>query len=52
MTNILWTVAAVLILLWLMGFFFAGLGIAHILLIIAIIVVVYNFVTGRRGSRV
>jgi len=51
--NILWTIAAVLILLWLIGFFFAGLGsIVHILLIIAIIVIIYNLFVGRRGSRV
>ena len=50
--GILWTIAVILIVLWLLGFalHIAG-GLIHILLIIAIIVIVYNFVTSR-GRRV
>lgn len=48
--NILWTVAVILVVLWLLGFLFniAG-GLIHILLVIAAIVIVYNLVTGRRA---
>ena len=45
-------IAAVLVVLWLLGFFafhIAG-GLIHILLILAVISVVWNFVAGRRGT--
>ena len=43
------TIAAILVVLWLLGFSFhiAG-GLIHLLLVIAVIVVVWNFVAGRR----
>ncbi len=46
----LYTIAVILLVLWLLGFAFhvAG-GLIHILLVIAIIVVIVNLVTGRRG---
>ena len=46
----LWTIALILLVLWLLGAFVfpvAG-GLIHILLVIALIVVVYRLVTGRR----
>ena len=46
----LWTIAIILLVLWLLGAFVfpvAG-GLIHILLVIAAIVVVYRLVTGRR----
>jgi hypothetical protein len=46
----LWTIAVILFILWLLGFFafhVAG-GLIHILLVIAIIVVIYRLITGRR----
>lgn len=48
--NILWTIAVILVVLWLLGLLFniAG-GLIHILLVIAAIVIVYNLVTGRRA---
>jgi len=54
LVSILWTIAVVLIILWLLGliFNFAGFaasGLIHILLLIAIIVIVYNLLTGRRA---
>jgi uncharacterized membrane protein YtjA (UPF0391 family) len=54
LVNILWTIAVILIVLWLLGFLLnvAGLaasGLIHILLVIAVIVIVYNLVTGRRA---
>jgi uncharacterized membrane protein YtjA (UPF0391 family) len=53
LASILWTIAVILIVLWLLGFLLnvAGLaasGIIHILLVIAVIVIVYNLITGRR----
>ncbi|HEU5326828.1 MAG: lmo0937 family membrane protein [Thermomicrobiales bacterium] len=49
MVGILWTVAVIIFILWLLGFFVAHLGgFIHILLIIAIIVVIYNLIAGRR----
>lgn len=43
------TIAAILVVLWLLGFAFhvAG-GIIHILLVIALIMIVVHFVTGRK----
>lgn len=46
----LYTIAAVLIVLWLLGMltsFTAG-GLIHILLVIALIVVVVNLITGKK----
>jgi hypothetical protein len=45
----LWTIFAILIILWLLGWGFhvAG-GLIHWLLVIALIVLVVNLVTGRR----
>jgi Family of unknown function (DUF5670) len=49
MIGILWTIVVVLFVLWLLGFIFhiAG-GLIHIVLVIAIIVAIYNFVVGSR----
>ncbi len=51
MVGILWTIAVILFVLWLLGFlvFHIGSGLIHILLVIAIIVVVWNLVMGSRG---
>ncbi len=47
----LWTLAAVLIVLWLLGFsMHIGGGLVHALLVIAVIVVLINFLGGRRSS--
>ena len=49
MANLLWLVVVVLVVLWLLGFALKiGGGIIHILLVIAVIVVIYRLVTGRR----
>jgi hypothetical protein len=47
----LWTIFVVLLVLWLLGFSFhiAG-GLIHLLLVIALVVLILNLVTGsRRG---
>ena len=46
----LWTIVAVLLILWLLGFSLhvAG-GLIHLLLVVALIVLVINLVSGRRA---
>jgi len=45
----LWTIALILIVLWLLGFTMFNVGgIIHALLVIAIIVVLYRVITGRK----
>lgn len=45
----LWTIVAILLILWLLGFSFHIAGsLIHILLVIALIVIVINLVSGRR----
>jgi uncharacterized protein DUF5670 len=53
-SSIIWTVAVVLLVLWLLGFFVARIGdIVHLLLVLAVIVVLYNLFVGRgRGTTV
>jgi hypothetical protein len=44
------TIFVILVILWLLGFSFSiGGSLIHILLVIAVIVLVYNLLTGRRG---
>jgi len=49
-TSMLWTVVAVLLILWLLGFSLhvAG-GLIHLLLVVALVMVVINLVSGRRA---
>lgn len=45
----LWTVFAILLVLWLLGFGFQiGGNLIHALLVIALVVLIYNLITGRR----
>jgi len=47
----LWTLCVILLVLWLLGFsFHVGGGLIHLLLVIAVIVLVYNLLTGRRTA--
>ncbi len=52
MGGLLWGIISVLFVLWLLGFalHFGG-GLIHLLLVVAVIMVVINLVTGR-GARV
>ena len=47
----LWTIAVILIALWLLGLVSAYTmgGFIHVLLVIAVVVVVVNFIRGRRA---
>jgi Family of unknown function (DUF5670) len=46
----LWTIVIILLILWLLGGFVFNIagGLIHILLVIAIIVVLYRVITGRK----
>lgn len=53
MAGLLWAIIVILFILWLLGwlaFHVAG-GLIHILLVVAIILIVVNLLTGR-GARV
>jgi hypothetical protein len=47
--NMLWTIFVLLLILWLLGFSLhvAG-GLIHLLLVVALVVLVINLVSGRR----
>jgi len=46
----LWTILVVLMILWLLGFSLnIGGGLIHLLLVVALVVLVINFMSGRRG---
>lgn len=46
----LWTIFAVLLILWLLGFTLSiGGGLIHLLLVVALVVLVINLFSGRRG---
>ncbi|MEO6214345.1 MAG: lmo0937 family membrane protein [Vicinamibacterales bacterium] len=46
----LWTIVVILLLLWLLGFSMkiAG-GLVHVLLVIALVVIVFQLLSGRRA---
>jgi hypothetical protein len=47
--NMLWTIFVVLLILWLLGFSLHVAGsLIHLLLVVALIVLVINLVSGRR----
>lgn len=47
----LWTIVVILFVLWLLGFTMSvGGGLIHTLLVIALVIVVFNLITGRRSS--
>ncbi|SDR08606.1 lmo0937 family membrane protein [Flagellimonas zhangzhouensis] len=53
MRSLLWLVAVICIIIWVLGFFgiVAGIGtgsLIHILLVIAVIAVLYNIISGRK----
>ena len=47
----LYTLVAIFLILWLLGFSFSvGGSLIHLLLVLAIVVFVFNLITGRRGA--
>jgi hypothetical protein len=50
MAGILWTILVVLVVLWLLGLIInvtAG-GLIHLLIVVALIILIYNLLVGRR----
>jgi hypothetical protein len=46
----LWALIVILVVLWLLGFAFSfGGGLIHLLLVIALIVLLFNLISGRRS---
>ncbi len=47
----LWTILVILLILWLLGFsLHVGGSLIHILLVIAVVVLVFNLISGRRTA--
>jgi hypothetical protein len=48
----LYTIAVILIILWLLGLLtsYTMGGVIHVLLVVALIMVLFNFFAGRRGA--
>jgi hypothetical protein len=45
----LWTIFVILLVLWLLGFtLHIGGGLIHLILVIAVIMLIYNLIAGRR----
>jgi hypothetical protein len=52
LANILWTVVVILVALWLVGLILgwaAGSPLLHVLVVIAVVIVLYNLLVGRRA---
>jgi hypothetical protein len=46
----LWTIIVILFILWILGFsLHIGGGLIHILLVLAVIVLIFNLLSGRRA---
>jgi hypothetical protein len=46
----LWTIVALLLILWILGFSFSiGGSLIHLLLVVALVVFVFNLIAGRRA---
>ncbi len=50
MVGLIWTLIVILFVLWLIGLIAnIGGGLIHILLVLAVILVIFNLLTGRRA---
>ena len=50
MASILWTILAIVLILWLLGFVTSTAGgLVHLLLVVALIILIFNLLTGRRA---
>jgi hypothetical protein len=49
MNNLLYIIAVILVIGWLIGVFaYSATGIIHVLLVLAIIAILFNIISGRR----
>jgi hypothetical protein len=47
----LWTILVICLILWLLGFSLSiGGSLIHLLLVVALVILVFNLVSGRRGA--
>jgi hypothetical protein len=47
----LWTIFVILLVLWLLGFsLHIGGALIHLLIVIAVVVLIFNLIAGRRGA--
>jgi len=52
LANLIWTLIVVLVVLWLLGFLLhVGGALIHLLLVVAVVLLIVNLLTGR-GARV
>jgi hypothetical protein len=50
MAGILWTILVIVLVIWLIGLIAnIGGGLIHLLLIVALVILVFNLITGRRA---
>ena len=50
MAGLLWAILVIVVAIWLIGFLaHIGGGLIHILLVVALIILIYNLVVGRRS---
>ncbi len=50
LASLLWTIIVILVILWLLGLVFSfGGSLIHLLLVLAVILIVINLLTGRRA---
>jgi predicted membrane metal-binding protein len=50
MAGLLWAILVIIVAVWLIGFLAdIGGGLIHILLVVALIILVYNLIVGRRS---
>jgi hypothetical protein len=48
--HMLWTLLAIILIIWLLGFTVANLGsLIHLLLVVALVVLIVQLLTGRRA---
>jgi hypothetical protein len=48
--SMLWTILVIILVLWLLGFLWGGVGgLVHLLLVIAAIVLLFQLLSGRRA---
>lgn len=51
MAGILWAILVIVVAVWLIGFLADVAGnIIHLLLLVALVILVYNLITGRRSA--
>jgi len=47
----LWTIFVIVLVLWLLGFSFHVAGsLIHLLLVVALVILIFNLISGRRSS--